>query len=318
MHSPQQGDGNPGSGFEKFYAEKIAPHRQFYAGSSRSSNQHALLALIASLIALGSFLIALPHKDSRIFMWIPAVFLLISIYLWYRYSVAERAFNSFFKEKIIGEILAFLLPGARLEPNAYIDRKYFKESALYRRIVESCDGNDLITAQYKGINFQASEMICTRSDSDSNHEVIFKGLFMKAPISGITGATYIWPANDIQLPVSLADQHYRYEPLHTVYRVETGAPAFDKYFVVYSSYPAEAAALLTQERMQGMVNLRTQLKKRVRFSFVPGRFYATVNNKTDLLEPVDSLDDKEYIKNYFYTILVYPAIINQLKLYEYI
>jgi len=304
--------------FEEFYAQHIAPYKDVYLKSSRSANNKGAIAAVVLILTLAIFGVLIMTRSLGSLFFLPVILLVVSIYLYYDYHQSENKFNRFFKEKIIGSILDFLLPGATLDPQDYIDQKYYRESSLYRRVANFYTGNDLITAQYKGVSFNASEIASHKNNPDGPDEIIFKGVFMKATLSGIQGGTYIWPNNDLQLPRSLADEHFRLTALHEVYHVPTGAPAFDKYFSVYSSYPQEALAILTEERMQGMLNLRHQLKKGVRFSFVPGKFYATIKSKDELLEPVDTLDDTEYIRNYFYSILAYPAIINQLKLYEYI
>lgn len=305
--------------FDEFYAEKIAPYKDLYAKSSKGANNKGWLASVSTIVTLAAFLLFIYIGQLELIFFVPGMLLCVTIYLWYDYQVSESRFNQFFKHKIIGEILEFLLPGATLEPGLCVEEKFFKQSSLYRRKLSSYSGNDLIKANYKGVAFEASELNTYATQSEDSTEHLFKGLFMKADITGITGGTYIWPVKNIQWPRTIADDHFeRLTPLHQVFHVETGAPVFDKYFAVYSSFPQEAITILTEERMQGMINLRHQLKKQVRFSFVPGHFYASISHTEDLLEAVDSLDDKDYIKNYFYTILAYPAVINQLKLYEYI
>jgi hypothetical protein len=99
--------------------------------------------------------------------------------------------------------------------------------------------------------------------------------------------------------VQVGEQFRHTNPLPRVFKVPSGSDVFDKYFEVYSSYPAEAAVLLTQDRMQGMINLKYQLKKKIRYSFVAGRFYACIENEDDLLEPLKDLADRESVKSYF-------------------
>lgn len=306
------------SSFEEFYTTKIAPYKNEYARKSRGANNKGWVASIGTIATILAFILFFRMEEPELIMFVPFVLLCVTIYFWYDYQVSENRFNNFFKEKVVGEILQFLLPGATLDPSSAMPEKYYKQSSLYRRIYHSYLGNDLVKAIYKGLQFQASEIKVERGTSRRRQETIFEGVFMKVALAQIKGGTYIWPKRYVQLPRSLADEHYRMMPLHEVYRVETGSREFNEMFTVYSSFPQEANSILTAERMQGMLNIRHQLKKPVRFSFVPGSFYASIANKEELLEAVDSLEDKDYIKNYFYSILAYPAIINQLRLYEYI
>jgi len=66
--------------------------------------------------------------------------------------------------------------------------------------------------------------------------------------------------------------------------------------------------------MRRLLEFRKQIKRKVVISFVMGHCYVAIPIEEDLLEPSDSLDDKEAVKKYFFTVLLILSIINQLPL----
>ncbi len=304
--------------FEDFYEAKIASLVNDYIKKSRSSNKTGLLAFLLLFAAIAVF-VAYCYFDGFEAGIIIAIALFISFVVSVRsYIQSEQAFTDNFKMEVVKEIAEYLIPGIQYEPMRYLNSKLYKASSLYRRRVSHTNGNDLMEGTYKNVPFQVSELTTKFENGEDVGVVIFKGIFFVAETGRIQGGTYIWPRNDVQLPVSIAEEHYRMYPMPPVYKVHTEDPVFNKYFSVYSSYPAEAQLILSGDMTQRIVALKKQLKKSIRFSFVAGRFYAAVENDEDMMEPISDLRDKEAIKEIFFTILLYPALINQLKLYEYI
>lgn len=303
--------------FEDFYREKIASLVTDYKKNSKSSNQTGILVFFLPVSTIAVFIAYLLLDDFQVGGFIALVLLGFSVYSIYSYVKSEDAFMHTFKIKVIKEIADFLIPGVRYEPLNFISSKFYKASSLYRRRYIDIWGDDFFEGQYKNVNFQASELN-TRFQGSRYYQNIFNGIFFMAETGHFEGGTYIWAKNNVQLPASIGDEHFRLFPMPQVYKINTGNDGFSMHYSVYSSYPAEAASILSEEMMQGMLNLKKQLKKNISFSFVAGRVYVAIENMEDLLEPVTDLADKEAIKEFFFTILLFPSIINQLKLYKYI
>lgn len=307
---------NKPENFDSFYEEYITPHITDYNKRDKAGRKTGTVGIVMIFVTIASFVVFYkPTKYPIAVCLLPFFLLAIAIVVCYVYFQKEKAITSYFKEKVVHAILNHVLPGASIQYDSFMSSKLYNAAALHRDFNNVYDGNDLIKGQYKQVSFKASEL-AVEYVYKSIHQIIFKGIFMSANIPGIQGGTYIWPKDDVQLGDDFRNQ--RILSLPPLSRVQTGSAVFDKYFSVYSSYPAEAATLLTQERMQGMINLKYHLKKNIRYSFVAGRFYTCIASEDDLLEPLKDLRDRESVKAYFFTILVYPAIINQLKLYEYI
>lgn len=155
----------------------------------------------------------------------------------------------------------------------------------------------------------------------ANYETtIFKGLFFVADLNvNLWGNTYIWNRGEEQTGNSIAEKHYRYMPLPQVYKVKSDNSSFDKIFSIYSTNPNEAKAILNMDMTNRMVKFKTQINRDIVFSIVGGKFYTAVSFDEDLLEPsVTKADNKEQIKQFFFTILLILSIINQLRLDKFV
>lgn len=252
------------------------------------------------------------------------VFSILIFFSFYKYTKKKEAFDDNYKKTIINEIINFINPGLSYKPDTYVSSKEYRASGLYRYKYNNYDGDDYIEGDYKNVNFHCSEIetsfdsyqdVPLRSIQNGNSLIIFKGLFFVARINYFKGGTYIWNRGDEQLAVSIMDEHYRLFSLPRVYRIKVAHEQFNKYFSVYSTYPAEAEVLLNQEMLQRITDFRKQLDRDIRISVVAGKFYVAIPVEENLLEPSPhNLKDKEKIKNYFFSILLILSIINQLRL----
>lgn len=304
--------------FEDFYATRIEPLRQDHKSKGNSYATWGLLLLFFGALFVLSIVVAANGGESGLFCFITFALMVFSIY---KLAIANDSYVGGFKSMVIKEIIDFVLPGSEYKPHSFISTRFFRASCLYRYRVKDITGDDYIKAAYKNVSFQASELASYGNDEDTKDTRgwrLFNGIFFTADLGTFSGGTYIWQKNNVQIGNSVADEHYRLYPIPSIYKIQTGSEQFDKYYTVYSSYPAEAHSILSESMMQRILSFRKQINRDISISFVAGRCYVAIPFSEKLLEPVDDLADKEGIKQLFFTILLYPAIINQLKLYEYI
>lgn len=219
-----------------------------------------------------------------------------------------------FKEKVIRQIINYIAPAAVYKPMTFISKKEYKASGLYRRRFTHFDGDDFWQCVYNGVAFHCSEIDSWREDM-TGKENIFKGLFFIADISTFfSGATYIWPKGQAQLSSSLADDEYRLFPIPHVHKVNVNHEAFSRYFSVYTTNTTEASLIMSYQMPDHMMAIKEKLKKDISFSFVKGKCYIAIPFEENLLEPISNLQDRQEIKNYFYTILLVFNIVRKLDL----
>ena len=297
--------------FESFYSERIDPSLTKLNAQSNDASKWSTAGIASILLAIVCF-----------FMDVPLVtFLLLGFtgFTVYKYSDKKSELTANFKTSIISEIIHYLIPGATYSPSKRMSTNDYKSSGLFNHVFNYVFGEDHITGVYKGVKFYASELKTSyNAKGKYEHSVdIFEGLFFAAPINGgFAKSTFIWPADDNQLSISLADEYYhRYMVFPKVYRVKSDHLLFEKNFVAYTTSPLEARSILDDEMMERMVRFKTQIKRDVRFSFVGGVCYVAIEIDENLLEPsIADPGNKENIREYFFSVLLILSVINQLNL----
>lgn len=303
--------------FDGFYSGTLAPLISGLKEQRSTATAWGITALASAVLTVVCFIA--DHND-----YLPGgtsiaiFFILLLIVAIYMYTRKKDDYTERFKETVIKEIMNYLHPGLVYKPMEFIPSKEYRSSGLYRRRYDNIDGDDLVEGVYKNVSFRCSELETQYYGGAVNgrYITIFKGLFFSAKVnSGFTGGTYIWTRGYSQLGDSIADERYRMYRMPPVHLVRTANEEFNKHFIVYSSYPSQAYELLTPAMLNNIVKFRTQLNRELTLSVVAGRCYVAIPINEDLLEPDGNLEDKETIKEYFFTILLILSIINQLELY---
>ncbi len=300
--------------FESFYTVKIQPYVDEFTKNEQSATNWKKFSLLTGIGALGSFVLFHFKKfpSGGLLATVMLLMCIAGIYFFTKY--ADRYIDDF-KEKIIGQIITYIHPAAVYKPMGFVSKKEYRTSGLFRRKFTHFDGDDYWESVIDGVAFHCSEIESSYSDSTGS-ESIFKGLFFTVKLNTVfRGGTYIWAKDNVQLPGSIADEHYRMYALPEVKKYQTGQDLFNKAYSVYTTNAAEASAILTGTMLDHMLLLRQKLKKEIVYSFVAGRCYVAVPFNENLLEPThNGIKDKEAIRNYFYTILLVFNIIKKLEL----
>lgn len=296
--------------FETFYVTKLKPQLDKLEPKSNDISKWTIAGFASLFLCIACFVI-----DEPVAAVIFIILIIISIYNYTRKS-EDYVYN--YKETIIKEIIEYLNPGAIYKPLGMISPIDYEKSGLFPRKYDSYQGEDWINGTYKNVTYYCSELETFRIGSGrSRYEKgIFRGLFFVAPIRNTYSATYVWPANDVRLPVSIADYHFeRFLPLPEISPVDMGNSEFENYFAVYSNDGATARSLINDSMMHRMIGFRQQIQRDVRFSFVEGICFVAIAVNNDLLEPsVSDPLNKENVKEYFFSVLLILSIINQLDL----
>lgn len=300
--------------FESFYTLKIEPTLRDLDADESSALNWKKFTLFTGLGAFVSFLLYYLKYLPIGHILAIAMFIMCIIGVYFSARYSDR-FIEDFKEKIIGQIITYIYPSAVYKPMGFVSKKEYKASGLYRRRFTHFDGDDYWESVYHGVAFHCSEIKSWIEDS-TGVSYIFKGLFFVARInSSFSGGTYIWTKGNVQLPASIADEHYRMFPLPRVHKIKTNHTEFDKQYAVYTTSSYEASLLLTHTMMDHMLLIKAKLGRNIVFSFVAGKCNIAVPFDENLLEPSRrGLRDKEEIKNYFYTILLVFNIMGKLEL----
>ncbi|MBC7866800.1 MAG: DUF3137 domain-containing protein [Gloeobacteraceae cyanobacterium ES-bin-316] len=300
--------------FESFYTQKIQPYIDELARSKSAAANWKVFTIFTAIGAIASFVLFHFKKFPGGGLTAAAMMAICVAGIYFSTKYADLYLDSF-KEKIIRQILTYIYPGAVYKPMKFVSKREYKASGLFRRRFTHFDGDDYWECVYNGVSFHCSEVESSYNDATGS-ESIFKGLFVTVKLNAaFTGGTYVWAKDNIQLPAGKAQLNYRLFALPKVQKLALNHTLFNKAYSVYTSNAQEALVILNAAMLDDMLLIRDRLKRDIIFSFVAGNCYVAVPFKENLLEPSGSgLEDKEAIKNYFYTILLVFNIIKKLHL----
>lgn len=303
--------------FEDFFRIKVEPLLPEFKQADKVIRQWRIAAIVSGII-LGLFIAA--SISGLVTGSILATCLTaggVAAISFYNYVTKDNEYVDKYKGTIILSVIEYLHPGLEYLPDSTVPEKEYRQSGLYRKNYDYFDGGDLIKGVYKGVAFHCSELH-TKYDGGRrrNRSIkIFKGLFFGAPVSSkFKGGTYVWIKGREQLGVSIADEAYRLIAFPETSHFNTGNSLFDSFYAVYTTNPAEAAVILNNEMTNNLIRFRNQVQRNVVFSVVMGKCYVALPVKEDLFEPSDNPDNREEIKQYFFSVLLILSIINQLNL----
>ncbi len=296
--------------FETFYTQQLVPVLPALTEKKTASYRWLIVAIVSLLFGFFYlFLFSTGYYNSFAPLLFIFVLLLVSLVF---YINTKDDFQMAFKENIIKRILHFIYPDVEYEPEKYVSSRHYKASALARMRYTEINGDDFFKGVYKTVAFKCSEIV-----TNSRGENIFSGLFFMAKISNYyNGGTYVWSRGNEQFADSLYTEHYRYFPMPKVTDMKTGDPAFDKHFVICSTFPTQAREILTTYRMQQMLNFCSKINADISFSFVGGYCYVAAPQGKGLFEAGKDPGNKEMIKEYFLNIILFLSFIDKLKLDE--
>lgn len=300
--------------FDGFYSKHIQPYVEKISRNETAYNNWQRFTIAMGIGCFASFFLNYLgyFPSGNIIAGTMLLLLIVGIIYCARYS--DRYIDDF-KEKIIGQIITCIQPGSVYKPMGFISKKEYIASGLFRQKFTHFDGDDFWQSEYNGLPFHCSE-INAWSQFLSGRDHIFKGLFFTVKLSrSITGGTYIWSRQNVQLPASVADEAYRMFHLPQVHAVKISNTDFNKQYRIYATNTHEALSIVDTAMMDHMLQIKERLKKEIVYSFVAGNCYIAVPFEENLLEPSGKgVKDKAAIRNYFYTILLVFSIIKKLEL----
>lgn len=302
--------------FENFFTQQLEPELPSLQQECRQADRWGMIGILTILAAFATFL-AYQTKyitgDDAKFIFV-AIGVLVIIVV-YNYTKRSDRFTEDYKAAIIRQLLDFIHPGLTYKPDECIRNAEYKLSGLYRYELDYYDGDDYIEGKIGNVSFHCSEL-WTRKESTKRKLTIFRGLFIVAKInSSFTGGTYILPRERGFAAESTLGHYYWLGPVPHSISITPDDPAFNRYFRVSSTYPAQAATLLSHEMQQQMLQICQQMKTPVSFSFAAGRCFIGIPINEDLFEPGEYYPgDKEQIRKYYISLQIIPSIIRQLQL----
>lgn len=225
-------------------------------------------------------------------------------------SSKSEILSSFYKEKVVDEIIRSFCPGATFSPHSGVDESVFRNCGLFIS-PDRYHAEDLITGCLDKTSFVCSEVHAeerrTRSTKNGVQHYwvdIFKGfLFIADFHKEFRGKTTV-----------VRDSLFKFNMGGS--RVKLENPEFEKVFDVFSTDQIEARYLITPAMMDRMLKLDNTFDKGITLSFRNSTILVAIPDSKNRFEvsvwsPLDNLNT---LKSDFAVLQSLLAIVDELNL----
>ncbi|MCL3779200.1 DUF3137 domain-containing protein [Prolixibacteraceae bacterium JC049] len=260
-----------------------------------------------------------PAVNIIAFIGIPS----IALILFFTTFPAYKRYVNFYKTSIVSEIVRFIHPDLRYQPNGKIREYIYRDSDLFRTRYDKYEGEDLVQGVIDKTDFECSELHTQYKTTTSNGKgqsktewhTIFRGLFFHADFNKeFNGRTYVAPDTAEKLFGKWGQKLQKIGGKADLVKLENSE--FEKEFVVHSTDQIEARYILTPTMMEAILNLKKEYNCRLNVSFIGSRVYCAFELNEDLFEPNlfrSGVNFKDIVKMYHYFNLSI-SIIEELNL----
>jgi hypothetical protein len=235
-----------------------------------------------------------------------------------------KAYKGRYKAEVLRELVEFLDPALKFQPESGLCETTFRESGIFRTGVDRYSCEDLVEGTLAGTEVRFSEVHAeyktTTTDCKGKRRTqwhtIFRGILFSADFNKhFAGRTYV--------VTDFAERSFGFLGAMLQSAVGTHGelvkledPDFEKEFATYSNDQVEARYILSPALMHRILEYRRKAKKAVQLSFVGSRVYVAIPYATDLFEPTffRSLVDPEPLRTYLDALSLAISIVSDLNL----
>jgi len=294
--------------FDSFYEAQLKPDIEALQQQNKKADRWGIAIMLAAFALIPVLIYGLRDASGNAGKAMVALMVALLAISAHNYARVSGSFETKFKEQIIAKIIHFIDPALVYKPDIFMSSAYFQYSGLFGGNYNIYDGNDLIEGTYKNVFFKCSEMDVAERRNRGRLVSVFKGLFFAAPVNKrYSAGTYVYRKQEEEnLPAYYMD---------SIVKLDCSNGNFENYYSVFTTDATEASGIVDGEMMQRILSFTAQIKRNIRFSVVAGMCYVAIPFSQELLEPPGPYDDeKEEVKEYFFTVLLVLSIINQLKI----
>ncbi len=283
------------------------------------------LLLFGNLLLVYVFTINQELIEENTIAIIVAVVLLIAYnFLVFKIFIFQRKIRykyvSFFKDKIIKNIVKFFDETLTYYPEKFININSFEKSGLIIQKIVKYYGDDYVEGMLGDTKIQFAEVHALiekkDKDNDKSYEEVFGGLFFIGDFNkNFKGQTYVYPDYGEKIFGRLA-KYFQKLNKHRGELVNLEDIEFEKEFKVYSTDQIEARYILSTSLMQRIVNYKKKTKSDILMSFVDSNIYIGIPIKGQLFEPkiFGKLLHENTLKNYFEHFELVISVVEELNL----
>ena len=217
----------------------------------------------------------------------------------WRAAILKGRYSASFKENVVKSELSKVFDNLRYEPKGAFDAASIRRLGFFSH-ADAIEGNDLITAEYKGIRFSQcdlgveEEYTVTEEDSDgSTHtETRYRGVFRGR-------AMRFDAAEEFKGTTRVIQRDFEGAKAGAWEKVETELAEFNENFQVFASSGVEALETLKPQVIEGIFWLARAVSAPVALFFRGREMYAFLNLKRDSFDVSGKhtlLEEREFLR----------------------
>jgi Protein of unknown function (DUF3137) len=221
------------------------------------------------------------------------------------YTAGAVAFRALFKRRVVSQLVAEILPGARYDSDLQLPSSVLDASGLFGP--HGGGGDDLVRGTVGRTPFALGD-VCAGNGHGSGRQGSFQGLVFHAEFNrSLAGRTVVCPQGESPAAGALND---------TLAPTTLESPEFEAVFSVYASDPVEARYVLTPKMMERLVSLRHLSGKNLTAAFDHRRVYVAIDNGQGAFEALACAGEKAWAEIRGYAALFDTArlIVEELEL----
>lgn len=264
-----------------------------------------LVPLVIIMTGLFSFQIA--------FMGALAIF---ALSYWFPYQQQKKLILHNVKNDLIAQIVPFLDPSFRYEPNSYIAEDVFLRANFCKTDdIDSYRGDDYIYGKVGETSVEFSELQVIREDGDDEQTTLFKGLFFVVDFhKSFQGTVYAVPKKErfFTFHKGIKKTNNRHETLQDV---QLENPLFQQKYLVRASDQTLARYVFTPSFMEKILQFQEQMGIEVLLSFQDGNMYLGLKTNKDHFDlSLHQIINEEMLYDYFKDVKIAFDIVEEFNL----
>lgn len=228
-----------------------------------------------------------------------------------RPTVAQLETNEFLKNIVSSH--RYSSRTSRQTRRSFIDSKLFGN-----KVPDNLSEEDCVEGRWGETWLYFSEVKAEDKNSDDEYRVYFQGLFFQANFNkSFKGRTVVVPDIAEKTFGAIGRFFQSWNKQHADELIKLEDPEFERLFAVYGTDQIEARYILSTSMMQRLVDLRKNVQREIRVSFVDNDVYIAISsNNKNLFEPrfFRSVIDFRSVLEYFETLQMMIGIVEDLKL----
>lgn len=296
--------------FQTFFETELKPQLSALE-QYRKTNVKGNILTYLFLVILIAWIFLAHSSDPALFVFGIFALSVITIGVFFHFSSKQDIYRSLFKRQVIVPLIKFISPNLEYDPNDGITRLQFVTSGLYG-LADDYSSEDMVRGLIGNTRISFCEILASQGRGNNNTKV-FEGIFFIADFNKeFNGKTIIYPIT------SRLDQLNKklHAFIHSEKLVRLENIEFGNNFEVYSNDQVEARYIITPAFMEKLLEVEKKFNSNITISFVQTFICIGIPLNKNLFEPqaFKSVDNSDYIEEYYHYLQMAIGIVNDLNL----